>query len=369
MKKETKRPSLGDIARLAGVSAPAVSLALQNKPRVSPPTRTRILRIAKELGYTPDPRIGSWMAQVRGAKSKDLLPIAWLNTSEEADAWHRYSFQSPSLEGASARALELGYQIQEVWSREPGMTMRRLSRILYERGIEGVIVTQPARHLRLDWDHLASVHLGGCLQAPRLHRVMPDILFNLALVLKSLKRLGYTRIGICVAQEIDTTSDYSVHAVARDLYFSRSSTERILPLFHSRFWSRVINREKDTKEWLKRQRPEVIVGHDNRLEQWVKEAGFRVPEDIGIVHLAVDDDVLDWAGIHSRRRQMGATAVEWLVSLMRYRQFGVPKVPLKILIEGSWQDGRTLATSPTAKTQPAAPRKTGRIAKARSLPR
>lgn len=31
----------------------------------------------------------------------------------------------------------------------------------------------------------------------------------------------------------------------------------------------------------------------------VQAARFRVPEDIGIVHPAVDDDVLDWAGIHS----------------------------------------------------------------------
>jgi len=94
--------------------------------------------------------------------------------------------------------------------------------------------------------------------------------------------------------------------------------------------------------WLKRYKPEVIVGLDSHLKKWAEKAGYRVPDDVGIVHLGVDDDVLDWAGIHSRRRETGATTIEWLVSLMRNRQFGLPKTPLNILIQGSWQVGVTL---------------------------
>ncbi len=99
-KKKTIRASVGSIARLAGVSTPAASFALKNQPGVSPATRKRILRIAKKLGYVPDARVGSWMARVREAKSKEPLPIAWLNTAWQKDAWQRYSFQSPYIEGA-----------------------------------------------------------------------------------------------------------------------------------------------------------------------------------------------------------------------------------------------------------------------------
>ena len=80
------------------------------------------------------------------------------------------------------------------------MTMKRVSQILYQRGIEGAIVTHPARHLRLNWNHLAAVSLEGALLAPRLHRVMSDMFFNLLLALKMVKRSGYRRIGICVDQ-------------------------------------------------------------------------------------------------------------------------------------------------------------------------
>jgi LacI family transcriptional regulator len=379
-----KKVSLGSIAKVAEVSTSAVSLALQNRPGVSPAMREKILRIARELGYAPNARLSMVMAEVRKTESKDLLPIAWLNTGWERDAWQRYLFQSPYLNGARARALELGYKVDEIWAHEPGMTMKRLTKILYQRGIEGVVVTHPARHLRLDWDHLASVSLGASLLAPRLHRVVADLNFNLLLALKSLRRLGYRRIGICLAQEVDSASHYTLRATARDLYFSASPEERIPPLFHAPFayypakdniggkksrinneptseapvvilgnvgvprqWQQTITENQDKKrsevvKWLKRYKPEVIVGHDSFLKPWAEAAGYRVPEDIGIVHLAIDDDVLDWAGIHSRRRETGATAIEWLVSLMRNHQYGVPATPLNILIRGTWQTGKTL---------------------------
>jgi LacI family transcriptional regulator len=352
-----KKVSLRKIAQVAGVSHAAAGFALQNQPGVSAATRERILKVARELGYSPDARLGQWMTGVRKATSKDLLPIAWLNTSDDEDSWHHHRFHTPYLEGARARALELGYKLDEIWCRQPKMTMRRLAEILYQRGIEGVIVTHPARHFRLNWDHLASVSLGATLMAPRLHRITTDLNFNLQLALKSLRRLGYQRIGICLQREVDTASHSGLRAMARDLYFNASRRRRIPPLFHPPAWKKGYDQKAHLAAWLRRYKPDAIVGYDNHLVLWTEEAGFRVPEDIGVAHLAVDDDVLDWGGIHSRRSEIGATAVDWLVSLMRNHQFGVPKTPLTITVRGSWQMGRTLRRP--GKTEEAAPEKTG----------
>ena len=49
-----RRPTISDIARLAGVSKGAVSYALNNRPGVSESTRARVLRIADELGWVPN---------------------------------------------------------------------------------------------------------------------------------------------------------------------------------------------------------------------------------------------------------------------------------------------------------------------------
>ncbi len=276
-KKKTKKVSLGDIARLAGVSIFSVSCALKNKPGVGPATRARILRLAKELGYTPNARLVNLMTQVRKTTSQDLLPIAWLNTAYEKDAWHRYLFHTPYLEGAQARALDLGYRIEEIWTHEPGMTMRRLARILYQRRIEGVVITFPARHFRLDWDHLAAVALGASLLAPKLHRVTADLNFNLQLALKSLGRLGYRRIGICLAWQVDSASHYSIRATARDLSFQlirqETSSTPALPAQRA-----TAKNEAEVVAWMKRHRPEVIVGHDPILKKWLEKAGIAFPK-------------------------------------------------------------------------------------------
>jgi DNA-binding LacI/PurR family transcriptional regulator len=48
-----RRPTISDIARLAGVSKGAVSYALNDRPGVSKSTRARVLKIADELGWIP----------------------------------------------------------------------------------------------------------------------------------------------------------------------------------------------------------------------------------------------------------------------------------------------------------------------------
>jgi DNA-binding LacI/PurR family transcriptional regulator len=48
-----RRPTIADVARRAGVSATAVSFAVNDRPGVSPDTRERILAAARELGWRP----------------------------------------------------------------------------------------------------------------------------------------------------------------------------------------------------------------------------------------------------------------------------------------------------------------------------
>jgi LacI family transcriptional regulator len=344
-KKNGSKVSLGDVAKKAGVCKATASVALHNRAGVSVTTRKRILRLAQRLGYVPDARIASWMARVQDARTKDLLPIGWLNTHSERNAWHKFKFLSPYLEGARERCLQLGYRLEEIWLHEPGTTMRRVSEIVYQRGIGAVIVTQFAKHLRFNWDHLAAVSLEGALLAPRLNRVATDIGFNLTLALKMVRRFGYRRIGICLDQNVDRNSSHSCRAEANYLHAVTPKSERVPPLLYSWETRTTEEREKGKAQvvaWLRRYQPDVIVGHSNQLVLWAQAAGYRVPEEIGIVHIANDDDVSDWAGICSNRREIGAAAVNQVISLAQIHQFGVPKIAMHTLIRGSWRPGRTL---------------------------
>ena len=53
------KPTIKTVAEKAKVSSAAVSIAMNNKPGVSEKTRSRILDVAKELGYAPSTRIES----------------------------------------------------------------------------------------------------------------------------------------------------------------------------------------------------------------------------------------------------------------------------------------------------------------------
>jgi LacI family transcriptional regulator len=343
--KKTKvlRVSVRAIAKAAEVSSATVGYVLRNQAGPSEKTRQHVLKVAQQLGYVPDARINSWMAAVRGAKSKDFLPIAWLNTQPDEDAWEKFKYLSPYREGMRERCEELGYRLDEIWTRQPGMTAARLSKILFQRGIEGVVVTPPATHIRLNWKNLAAVTLGTELRAPHLHRIRTDAMFNLLLTLKMLKRFGYRRIGICLSQLFDQIYGHVVSALSYHYGSMTPESKVVPPLFYladGKPWRP--SPKGQILDWVRKHRPDVIVGHHFKLVQWAEEEGIAVPQKMGIVHLALDDDVLDWSGIYSNRRDIGRSAAELVISLVQNRQFGVPKIGLDTIIRGHWRNGRTL---------------------------
>jgi LacI family transcriptional regulator len=344
-KKKSPVVSVGEVARAAGVSKGTACNVLLNRAGPSQKTRERIKAIAERLGYSPDARAGRRMDAVRAAKAKDLLPIAWLNTDSNREAWREFPYFAPYLNGAAERALQLGYRLEEIWLHEPGMSTRRISKILYQRGIAGVIVTQPANHVRMNLDHLAAISLEWNLLVPRLHRAMSDRAFNLMLALRVLKRFGYRRIGICLEKRFARFFAYPTWSVVH--YFLATTPKRDwIPPMQYDGTAREMQREalSRMKTWMKEERPEVIVCHSNLVLDWVEKLGYRVPDDVGVVHLAQDHDVPDWAGIDSKRHQVGALAAERVINLLQNHQFGIPESPVTSMIRGTWVHGRTLRT-------------------------
>src|SRR5699024_6758751 len=76
-----RRPTSKDVAAAAGVSRSAVSFAFNDPGRISEATRERILGIAQEMGYTPNPlarMLKAGQTQSLGV----LLPQALARTME-----------------------------------------------------------------------------------------------------------------------------------------------------------------------------------------------------------------------------------------------------------------------------------------------
>lgn len=339
-KASTKLVSLGTIAQLAGVSRMAVSKALRNHPGVSKETRARILRLARKLHYTPDARLATWMHHVRGSKKRESVAIAWLNTTPDESCWRKLTPLRPYLEGAEKRCAELGYHLESFWVHEPGMTNRHLSQILYQRGIQGVLITPPYHrdlgHIRLNWPYFACATFERAMPAPGLHQASQDYYYNLMLAIKRLRRLGYRRIGFVIPDQTESRSLHGCSAAIAYYHTQIPAAQRI-PL--------LTNRDEVGPEfdpWIKRHRPEVVVGLHSHLTRWIERTGHKVPREIGAVHLALEDDCKDWAGIWANKREIGAAAAGQVILQLQNHQFGLPEHAHTILIQGTWQMGKTL---------------------------
>lgn len=348
MTADKSRPcSLGDIARAAGVSRMTASYALRNFPRVSDETRRRIREIAGKLGYIPDARIAENMARTRAAKAREPVPIAWLTLDVERDAWRKFRHLAPFREGAEERANELGYRIDEFYGRAPGMTLRRISDILFNRGIRGLIIAPSLLHgterLRMDWDRFACISFEKAIWAPHMDRVVPDYHHNMLLALKMLRRSGYRRIGVLLSNHFERRSHHA-YCSALSYFHSRiSRKEHLKPLLFSVEQSDP-SKTKAALDWLNKMKPDAIVCHHSGVPEWLHSLGFRVPEDIGVAHLGIEDDVKEWAGIWQRKREIGAETINQVISLLHNRQFGLPSVPRDIVVQGYWKAGRTLVS-------------------------
>ncbi|MDR1279726.1 MAG: LacI family transcriptional regulator [Opitutaceae bacterium] len=342
--KRNSPVTLADIARAARVSRMTVSLALRNDPRAAAVTRERIRIVARQLGYAPDARLATWMTRIRETTSRSPVTIAWLNASTKQGAWRRYSYLTPYLEGAEKRCTQLGYKLEEFWLQSRGMTSVRLSEILYTRGINGVIIAPPhdglgLGHVKLDWQHFACVSFEEkVLCAPQIHRVAQDWFYNMTLALKILRRGGYRRIGVYLEGQAERRSSHALRA-AVNYFQQRIPSGEHVPLFINKHPG--IMRDS-LAAWMRQHRPDAVIGQHSELVAAVSAAGFRVPRQVGVVHLALEDDCADWTGVWACKREIGAMAADAVIARMQKHDYGVPEIRSATLVPGRWQPGKTL---------------------------
>jgi DNA-binding LacI/PurR family transcriptional regulator len=133
-----KRPTIRDVAALAGVSHQTVSRVLNDNESVIRPTRERVLAAIRELGYVPNPSARSL--------SSNRLHTLGVVTSDISD----YAF-SQAIAGAEAEARRRGlFLIIGSVEEEARGDERAYLRLMLERRVEGLIVAGPT-HLESDW--------------------------------------------------------------------------------------------------------------------------------------------------------------------------------------------------------------------------
>lgn len=333
-------PNLAAIAVEAGVSRMTVSRVLRNYPYVKAETRDRVHQAVERLQYRPNPMVSAFMTYVRsGENGRAAGTLAYLTNSSRAGEWKRHNVYLRFFEGAQAWAQRRGYTLEEHWLRAPRMSSRRMSEILHARGICGLIVgPMPSSHghLNLDWKKFCAVTIGYSLLRPNLPRASNNQYNSMLLALRELRRLGYRRIGMAMPADNDERVRY-LWSGAYLAYHHRYFGGLRLPPYLPAAWRR------DTLlEWIREHRPEVIITTVSKVHGWLLEEGFRLPEDIGLVHLDLQSALLPCAGIDQRPERVAGAAVDMCIELINHNEFGLRDEPRVTLLDGAWRPGPTV---------------------------
>ncbi len=346
MRRHANTPSLGQIADQAGVSRAAVSMALRNHPRIPASTRERIQKIANTLGWRPNPLLAEAMSAIRaGQPTSDRVTLAWVTADRRRDAWKDSPFQARCLAGATARADNAGYRLEQFWLGDADGNANRLSEILYARGINGMIIAplHAPGTLAMQWHRFAAATIAYTLTEPRLHRATDNHSASARVCVARLHAAGCRRIGLALAARIDhRVSDLWTAGYLLETYAEGIGTPALLHRPH----------DLDPKAfitWVKRAKPDAIVSTERRIPEWLAEAGFAVPTDVAFCSLDLSSDDGSVAGIYQDARGIGAAAVDMVAGQLLRHERGLPDKPRTSIIDGRWIDG---ATAPVATLLP-----------------
>jgi LacI family transcriptional regulator len=331
------RVTLSQIARAAGVSQMAVSMALRNHPRISLATGERIRALAASLGYRPDPMLTQLMGHLRTTRAGGPAPaVAYLVSHTPATVWQD-TYHGLMYSGAKARAEALGYKLEVLSLKAPGMSARRMNAILRARGITGMLIApimHGGGHLSLDFSRLAVANVGATLWRPQVHCAHHDYFNGTMLMMRNLRRHGYHRIGLVTNQALARTTQHQEEAAF--WYYAARLQQAALPILMLQEWN-----EDTFTQWFRQHRPDAVSTCFLEVPATLRKLGARVPDEVGVA--------LNWlptgstaTGIQQDFQAHGAAAFDLVEGQLRRHELGVPAQPKTVLVRGRWVEGDTI---------------------------
>ncbi|MEW6509863.1 MAG: LacI family DNA-binding transcriptional regulator [Bacteroidota bacterium] len=347
-----RRPTIKDVARQAGLSLSTVSLVINQSGYVSEETRSRVLRVVKELGYHPS-RVA------RGLASKTSGNIGFILSDDHfssAEPFYTRIFLGTEFEARNHNFYILlttvGNQFREDSS---------IPRFLLEGNVDGVIIAGKISARLVEYIEgigLPIVLVDYELPGKRLSSVLIDNRKGAHLAVEHLARLGHRRIGFIGGdmQHPSIAERYKAYLeTLDDLGLPRD--ERL-----------AVTDEPDTRREngasafrvlrARGGRPTAIFAANDAMAigclQVARQQGMRIPDDLAIVGF---DDVESathvdppLTTIRVFKEEMGTLAMQRLVHAVKTKTQTIVNtyVPVELIVRAS-----------TVKQQPASPEVAG----------
>ncbi len=331
-------PSIRDVARAAGCGKSTVAKALANLPGVAAATRESVLDAARRLGYRRDPVVSDLAARRwRSRRDASPLTLAYVYDYRGTDL---AIGTNPYWHSAQAAAMRYGYRL-EPFDLAAYPSHARAGQVMWARGYRGLLIGRIMRQdapVELDWERFTAVGCALGLIRPPLHVVEENRFAGAQRACSAAIARGYRRPGYvhCVnyPAEHDDPDRIGGYLFAR----RRLPAGDQVPVCVCGF------KEADVfRQWVRKHKPDAVIGFNDTVYWWIGEAGLRVPEDVGYVTLAHARGVSrNTTGSVCMDAEVGTAAVELLVGQIHINARGIPDPLHTLHVEPEWHEGETL---------------------------
>ncbi len=133
--ERVNKPTIADVAALAGVSVSAVSKVVNGRGGISAPTRQRVLQAAEKLRWSPS----ATAVALRGARTRAIGMVA----ARSADVLATDPHFTVLISGIERELAPADYGLLlHIVGEAPGAEERAYRRLAEERRVDGVILTE-----------------------------------------------------------------------------------------------------------------------------------------------------------------------------------------------------------------------------------
>lgn len=337
----SKRSTIRDVARKAGLSISTVSLVINKNGYVSEKTRTNVLRVVKELGYHPS-------RAAKGLASKTSGNIGFILSDDhfsQAEPFYTMIFLGTEFE-----ARDHNYYILLTTVGKTFKDPESVPRFLLERNVDGVIIAGKINPKLVDYvDRLGlpMMLVDYTFPKKRISSVLIDNRKGAHLAVQHLVNLGHREIGF-IGGDIVHPSLAERFLAYKDCLVENGITPNQNLMITDEPDSGMKNGSSAMRRMLERGgKPTAIFAANDAMAigcmQYVKQRGMKIPDDVAVVGF---DDIETSSHVEPRlttikvfKEEMGALAVRSLIESVKSKSRTVVNtyMPVSLVVRESTQ--------------------------------
>jgi len=343
--------TLSDIAQACGLARSTVSSALSGTGTISPKTREKARRAAKELGYRPNlhaATLANFNARSADA-SKSLMHFSVLLSGDNAAASHWFDQDWITREVIRNQRIIISTR-----SLDERKSMRRLSDELYHQGVQGIILSRMLEKPDMsgfDWSLFSVVQEGGrCLAEWPFDQVRHCPATRMRFLLNSALERGYRRPGCVLYRHRVAVDDDELRLGEALAFNARNIRGNAVPPLEDSFdifkdKKNYVEHRRRLFDWYQKRRPDCIVSFNSAPYFALKRCEANIDQKCGfLVYSLRPREASDkrFFGFFAEHYHVAQEALERLRFLVTRSIKGVPERRKVILVESDFNEGSTL---------------------------